>query len=190
VKKASTAAIHDLTTITGYIANFPASTQELLQQMRQVIHQAAPDAVEAIKYRIPTFVLMGNLVHFAAFDRHIGFYPTPSAMLQFQQELAQYPTAKGSVQFPLNQPIPWDLIRKMVLFRVTEVRGAKTATVAKSTVRSNPTIPPKKTRAVSTDAANTSEQSAEVSTAKIQKIPKHDARSAKTARSIREKKTK
>jgi uncharacterized protein YdhG (YjbR/CyaY superfamily) len=190
VKKTTSAAVRALTVIDSYIADFPQSTQEVLQRLRQVIREAAPDAVEAIKYRIPTFVLNGNLVHFAAFNRHIGFYPTPSAMLHFQKELAPYPSAKGSVQFLLNQPMPWDLIREMVLFRVTEVQGAKTAAIAKTSARTKTANPPKKTRTVSTDAGNASKQTAEVATAKTRTVAKPDARSSKTSRSVPGKKTK
>jgi uncharacterized protein YdhG (YjbR/CyaY superfamily) len=190
VKKATSAAVRNLTVIDSYIADFPQSTQEVLQQLRQIIRESAPDAVEAIKYRIPTFVLSGNLVHFAAFARHIGFYPTPSAMLHFQSELAPYPSAKGSVQFPLNQPIPWKLIREMVLFRVAEVQAATSAAVARSSASTKTTTPLKKTRTASTVAANASKQAAEVSTAKTRKVTKPDASTAKTDRSVRAKKTK
>ena len=84
--------------------------------------QAAPAAQEAIRYGIPTFVLHGNLVHFGAFRTHIGFYPTPSAIAAFKDELAAYATAKGSVRFPLHQPLPLDLITRIVQFRVEEVQ--------------------------------------------------------------------
>jgi uncharacterized protein YdhG (YjbR/CyaY superfamily) len=107
-------------TIDDYIAGFPPEVQEILQKIRSVIRQAAPDAQEAISYAMPTFKLHGNLVHFAAFKHHIGFYPIPSGIEQFQEELAGYKSAKGSVQFPLDQPIPYDIIHKIVLFRVQE----------------------------------------------------------------------
>ena len=123
MKKKTVTAAPESSTIDQYIVGFPAETQDLLRQMRELIRAAAPAATEAMKYRIPTFVLNGNLVHFAAFERHLGFYPTPSAMVHFQRQLAGYVTAKGSVQFPLDQPIPWDLIREMVLFRVAEASG-------------------------------------------------------------------
>jgi uncharacterized protein YdhG (YjbR/CyaY superfamily) len=106
--------------IDGYISGFPTAIQAILREVRRVIREAAPAAEEAIKYRIPTFVLGGNLVHFAAFERHIGFYPTPSAIERFKEELSAFPSAKGSVQFPLSGPIPYDLIRQIVLFRVAE----------------------------------------------------------------------
>ena len=110
------------TTIDDYIAGFPADVQKILKQIRSRIKKVAPDAEEAIKYQIPTFVLNGNLVHFAAFKNHIGFYPTPSGIEAFKDELSPYVCAKGSVQFPIDQPIPLGLIEKMVGFRVKEVR--------------------------------------------------------------------
>ena len=112
--------------IDDYIAAFPRDVQETLETVRAIIREAAPEAEEAIKYQIPTFVLKGNLVHFAAFQNHLGFYPTPSAITAFHKELASYTSAKGSVQFPFGQPIPFDLIRRMVEFRVNEV-AAKSA---------------------------------------------------------------
>lgn len=114
------------TTIDAYIAAFPEHVQVLLQKVRQAIREAAPQAEEAIKYRIPTYVLNGNLVHFAAYSKHVGFYPTPSAIARFGVELAAYATAKGSVQFPLDQPIPYDLIRRIVRFRVEETQQSAT----------------------------------------------------------------
>ena len=104
--------------IDAYIATFPEGIQALLQQVRATIQQAAPEATETISYAIPTFVLHGNLVHFAAFKKHIGFYPTPSGIAEFDQELSQYKQGKGSVQFPLDQPMPFDLIRRLVVIRV------------------------------------------------------------------------
>lgn len=108
--------------IDDYIGGFPREVQAHLQKIRDIIRKAAPDAVETIKYQIPTFVLQGNLVHFAAFSQHIGFYPTPSAVEAFSDELKSYRSAKGSVQFPLDKPIPFSLIKKMVEFRVKETR--------------------------------------------------------------------
>jgi uncharacterized protein YdhG (YjbR/CyaY superfamily) len=108
--------------INDYIAGFPRDFQEILQKIRTIIRDAAPDVEETIKYRMPTFVLHGNLVHFAGFQKHIGFYPTPSAIEAFRRELAAYESAKGSVQFPLNEPVPFTLIRKMVEFRVKETQ--------------------------------------------------------------------
>jgi uncharacterized protein YdhG (YjbR/CyaY superfamily) len=109
--------------IDEYIAGFPRDVQETLQRIRAIIRDAAPDAEEAIKYQIPTFVLHGNLVHFAAFQKHIGFYPTPSAIAAFSGELRGYESARGSVQFPLNKSVPFTLIKKMVEFRVKESRA-------------------------------------------------------------------
>ena len=106
--------------IDAYIARFPPEVQEILRRVRAVIREAAPDATEAIKYEIPTFVLHGNLVHFAAFTNHLGFYPTPAGIEAFQEELAPYAAGKGTIRFPLDQPIPYDLIRRVVEQRVKE----------------------------------------------------------------------
>ncbi|HLO15378.1 MAG TPA: DUF1801 domain-containing protein [Anaerolineales bacterium] len=106
--------------IDEYIAGFPEDTQKILEKIRLTIKKAAPEAEEAIKYRMPTFTLKGNLVHFAAFKNHIGFYPVPTGIEKFKKELSIYESGKGSVQFPLNQPIPYDLITKIVKFRVKE----------------------------------------------------------------------
>ena len=103
-----------------YIKGFPNDVRDILEKIRITIRKAAPQAEETITYRMPTFTLNGNLVHFAAFKKHIGFYPTPSGIVQFKQELSVYDGAKGSVQFPLDQPIPYDLIGKIVKFRVSE----------------------------------------------------------------------
>ena len=113
----------DFTTIDEYIATFPTDIQERLQQVRATIKAAAPDATEKISYQMPTFFLNGNLVHFAAFKNHIGFYPAPRGIEAFKDELAQYKGAKGSVQFPLDQPMPLDLIRRIVEFRAAENRN-------------------------------------------------------------------
>lgn len=107
-------------TIDEYIAGFPAATQKLLEQMRAVIKKAAPAAEEAMKYGIPTFVLNGNLVHFAGYKAHIGFYPAPDGIKTFEKELAAYKSSKGAVQFPLDEPMPLDLITKIVKFRVKQ----------------------------------------------------------------------
>ena len=106
--------------IDEYISQFPSETQQKLQRLRDIIRDAAPDAVEKISYQMPTFYQAGNLVHFAAYKHHIGFYPTPSGIEKFKDALAAYKGAKGSVQFPLDQPIPFDLIRQIILFRVAE----------------------------------------------------------------------
>jgi uncharacterized protein YdhG (YjbR/CyaY superfamily) len=106
--------------IDKYISDFPKEVQVLLKQVRATIKQAAPESTEAIKYAMPTFVLNGNLVHFAAFKNHIGFYPTPSGIENFKDELSEYKTSKGAIQFPLDKPIPLELISKIVKFRVKE----------------------------------------------------------------------
>lgn len=106
--------------IDTYIAEFPEDVQALLQEVRDTIHKAAPEATEAIKYAIPTFVLKGNLVHFAAFKNHIGFYPAPTGIKAFEKELSVYKQGKGSVQFPLDQPMPLALIKKIVEYRVKQ----------------------------------------------------------------------
>jgi uncharacterized protein YdhG (YjbR/CyaY superfamily) len=107
-------------TIDEYVAGFPHDVQEILEKMRMTIRKAAPDAEEAIKYQMPTFTLKGNLVHFAAHTNHIGFYPTPTGIEEFKNELSVYETAKGTIRFPLDKPIPFDLISKIVKFRVKE----------------------------------------------------------------------
>jgi uncharacterized protein YdhG (YjbR/CyaY superfamily) len=112
--------------IDEYIAGFPHDVQEILKQIRTTIRKVAPDAEEAIKYQIPTFVLNGNLVHFAAFKNHVGFYPTPSGIEAFKEELARYEGAKGSVQFPIDKPMPLGLIEKLVKFRVKETEAKST----------------------------------------------------------------
>jgi uncharacterized protein YdhG (YjbR/CyaY superfamily) len=116
--------------IDEYIAGFPESVQARLREMRATIRDAAPEATETINYGSPTFQLHGNLVHFAAFKNHIGFYPTPSGIEAFQDELSFYKGAKGSVQFPLDQPLPLDLVRQIVQFRVAE-NQAKAAAKSK-----------------------------------------------------------
>ena len=107
-------------TIDEYINTFPEGVQRILNEVRQTIKDAAPEAEETINYGIPTFTLNGNLVHFAAFENHIGFYPTPSGMEAFKKELSSYKGAKGSVQFPIDQALPLPLIRRIVEFRVKE----------------------------------------------------------------------
>jgi uncharacterized protein YdhG (YjbR/CyaY superfamily) len=107
-------------TIDEYIATFPKNTQDILQKLRQAIRDSAPQAEEAIRYQMPTFRVNGNLVHFAAFKNHIGFYPTPSAIETFKDELSNFKTSKGAVQFPLNKPIPFALIKEIVRFRAKE----------------------------------------------------------------------
>jgi uncharacterized protein YdhG (YjbR/CyaY superfamily) len=106
--------------IDEYIGGFPEDVQRILEKIRSTISKAAPDAEEAIKYQIPTFTLNGNLVHFAAFKNHIGFYPAPKGIEKFQKELAAYQTGKGTLQFPLEKPIPFGLISRVVKFRAKE----------------------------------------------------------------------
>ena len=106
--------------IGDYISEFEPNYQALLIQMWETISTAAPEATEDIKYAMPTFVLNGNLVHFAAFKNHIGFYPGPDAILYFSSELASYNTSKGAIQFPINQPLPLTLVTKIVQFRLAE----------------------------------------------------------------------
>lgn len=106
--------------IDAYIANFPDEVQAILQQVRATIHAAAPEAQEAISYGMPTFKQYGNLVHFGAFKNHIGFYPIPSGIAAFEAELAAYKQGKGSIQFPLDQPMPYELISRIVAYRVAE----------------------------------------------------------------------
>jgi len=103
--------------IDEYIADFPADVQEKLQKMRATIHAAAPQATEAIKYGIPTFILNGNLVHFGGYKGHIGFYPAPMGIEAFE-EAKQYEAGKGTMQFPLDKPLPLELITRIVQFRV------------------------------------------------------------------------
>jgi uncharacterized protein YdhG (YjbR/CyaY superfamily) len=107
-------------TIDEYINTFPADVQGILKELRQTIREAAPQAQETINYQMPTFTLNGNLVHFAAFKNHIGFYPTPTGIEAFKQELSRFKGAKGSVQFPIDQPLPLPLIRRIVKYRVKE----------------------------------------------------------------------
>ena len=114
MKSSGSAAIDD------YIAGFPADVQSRLRELRATIRRAAPMATEKIAYRIPTFYLDGNLVHFAAFERHVGFYPGPSGIAAFRDALAKYKNAKGSVQLPHDEPLPLALVAKIVEFRVGE----------------------------------------------------------------------
>ncbi len=107
-------------TIDEYIGTFSKEVQEKLEKIRQIISKSAPKAEETISYQIPTFKLNGNLVHFAGYKKHIGFYPEPSGIEAFKDELAAYEVSKGSVKFQLNKPIPFDLIEKIVEFRVKE----------------------------------------------------------------------
>jgi uncharacterized protein YdhG (YjbR/CyaY superfamily) len=107
-------------TIDEYIATFPEEIQKILEELRATIKAAAPEAEEKISYQMPTFALKGNLVHFAAWKNHIGFYPTSSGTQAFKHELSIYEGAKGSVKFPIDKPLPLELISKIVKFRVIE----------------------------------------------------------------------
>jgi uncharacterized protein YdhG (YjbR/CyaY superfamily) len=108
------------TTIDEYIAQFPEDVQQILVKIRRVIKESVPEAVEKISYQMPAFYLHGNLVWFGAHQHHIGFYPTPSGIDAFKEELSAYKMTKGAVQFPLDRPMPYELISKMVKFRVAE----------------------------------------------------------------------
>jgi len=120
-------AIRTAGSIDDYIAGFPPETRKVLEEMRALIRAAAPDATETISYAIPTFDLNGrHLVHFAGYAKHIGFYPIPTGMAAFEEELRAYKQGRGSVQFPLGRPLPTDLIRRIVDFRVEE-NSAKTS---------------------------------------------------------------
>jgi uncharacterized protein YdhG (YjbR/CyaY superfamily) len=110
----------DYKSVDEYISTFPKDIQKTLEQVRQTIKKSAPEAEETINYQIPTFKLNGNLVHFAAFKNHIGFYPAPSGLKAFKKEISNYKSSKGSVQFPINEPIPVSLISKIVKYRVKE----------------------------------------------------------------------
>ena len=113
-------------TVDEYIKAFPKDVQSVLKKMRQTIKEAAPGAIETISYQIPTFKLNGKgLVYFAAFQSHIGFYPIHAGVESFEKELSQYKQGKGSVQFPLDRPIPYDLVKKITRYRVEETAGKK-----------------------------------------------------------------
>ena len=118
-------------TIDEYMADFPAQAQAVMQRMRDLIHEIAPEATEKISYGIPTFVLGQNLVHFAAYEHHIGFYPASSGIAHFEEELKEYETSKGTVRFPLDKPIPYDLVRRITEFRVAENRARAQAKKSK-----------------------------------------------------------
>ncbi|HUW70523.1 MAG TPA: DUF1801 domain-containing protein [bacterium] len=107
-------------TVDEYIQQYPPNIRVLLEEIRAVIRASAPEAKERISYKMPTYTMNKNLIHFAAFKNHIGLYPTPSGTAAFEKELSAYVRGKGSVQFPLDKPMPLDLIRRIVLFRVQE----------------------------------------------------------------------
>lgn len=119
------AAKQTFQTIDEYINLFPKDVQKTLEHVRQAIKKSAPEAQETINYQIPTFKLNGNLVHFAAFKNHIGFYPAPSGLKAFEKELFKYKSSKGSVQFPLDKPMPITLIKNIVKYRVKEALKKK-----------------------------------------------------------------
>jgi uncharacterized protein YdhG (YjbR/CyaY superfamily) len=106
--------------VDAYIAAFPEESQALLQAMRETIAKAAPEAEEVISYQMPTYKLKGNLVHFAGYQHHIGFYPGSSGIAAFKEELSSYKSAKGSVQFPIDKPLPLEIVERIVKFRVKE----------------------------------------------------------------------
>ena len=115
---------NEIASVDDYIAAFPPAVQERLQSMRSIVRAEAPEAVERISYRMPAFFLGRVLVYFAAFGKHIGFYPGADGVAAFQSELAGFKHAKGSVQFPLDQPLPIDLITRMVRFKIQTARLA------------------------------------------------------------------
>ncbi len=110
------------TSIDDYIADFPKEIQDILQRVRETIKSAAPDANETIKYAMPTFMLYGNLIHFAAYKKHIGVYPVPLGDDKFNRDVAPFIKSKGTLQFPLDKPIPYDLIQRAVTFRVMDTQ--------------------------------------------------------------------
>ena len=127
--KSSSTSYHN---IEEYIALFPEDVQKKLEEIRSTIRAAAPEATEKISYQVPTFFLHGNLVHFAAFTHHISFFPSSSGVQAFAQELAVYETSKGTIKFPIDQPVPLDLIRKITEYRVAEnLAKAKSKTTQK-----------------------------------------------------------
>ena len=111
---------NDMDVITAYISQFPEEVQSKLNELRSLIRELVPTATEKISYQMPTYYLEGNLVHFAGYKNHIGFYPAPSGISAYEEEIKKYKYAKGSVQFPVNAPLPIDLISRIVKFRVDE----------------------------------------------------------------------
>ncbi len=120
--------------IDEYIASFPAEVQKKLKELRMTINKLAPGAKEKISYRMPSFTLNGTLMYFAGHANHVGLYPYPSAIRAFKKELSEYHTAKGSIQFPIDKPLPMDLIKKIVEFRVKEKLGNTSAGTIKKPV--------------------------------------------------------
>ncbi len=111
------------TTIDEYIAQFPPEVEEVMQTLRKAIKETVPEAQEKISWQMPTFYLHGNLVHFAAHKNHIGFYPGAEGISAFQEDIAGYKSSKGAVQFPLKEPLPLDLIRRIVQYRAAQNIG-------------------------------------------------------------------
>lgn len=123
---------NNITTVEGYIASFPAATQKLLKQVRSIIKKTAPEAEESISYGMPAYKLFKKpLVYFAGYEKHIGFYATPTGHAAFKKELSRYKQGKGSVQFPVDEPIPVELIERIVLFRVEENKKKQTTSKKK-----------------------------------------------------------
>lgn len=129
---------HGFSNIDEYIANFPEATQKYLHQIRATIHAAAPEAEEKISYQMPAFFWKGILVYFAGYKNHIGFYPTGSGIEAFKDDLSGYVTSKGTVRFPLDQPLPLDLIERMVRFRRAENEKKAEARTQKKKIQSLP----------------------------------------------------
>lgn len=119
-KKSSPYGSTRFLTIDAYHAFFPEEVQGILQQLREAIKEVAPYATEVISYNMPAFKQNKNLVYYAAYKQHIGFYPTPGPLIVFKDELTEFKTSKGAIQFPMNKPLPMALIKKIVLFRVEE----------------------------------------------------------------------
>lgn len=160
-------------TIDAYIALFPKPVQKILESVRKTIRKAAPDAVESINYKMPTFKLNGgNLVHFAGYEHHIGFYPTPDAIAAFANEIAGYKNAKGSVQFPLDEPMPLDLINSMTAFRVKQVEEKIKSKPAKALPVKNfmESLSAPAQRALSNEGIKTLKQLAKYSEADLLKL--------------------
>lgn len=126
------------TDIPSYIASFPPDVQEKLNALWKTVREAAPNATEKIGYGMPTLVLHGNLLHFAAYKNHIGFYPVPSGIAAFQKELSPYTTSKGAVQFPLDKPLPLALIKRIAAFRVKENQAKANAKLKKAAAKRKP----------------------------------------------------
>jgi uncharacterized protein YdhG (YjbR/CyaY superfamily) len=115
----------NITTIDEYIAQFPENVRKILEQFRQTIRKIAPEAEETISYQMPAFRQKRILVYFAAFENHIGFYPTPTGIEKFRKELSEYEVSKGTVRFPIDKPVPYALVEKIVKFRVREISPKK-----------------------------------------------------------------